>query len=143
MNTPINIKIKNKINDSLSDSLREDIFQLYIEGGWWKVEDRKSILLIDDVIKNSFCFAGAFDQEKLIGMGRVISDGFSDAYIQDVIVTANYRGRGIGKMIINEIVRFLKENKISWIALIAQPGTSKFYSELGFKEMKDYTPMVL
>ncbi|MBF0297914.1 MAG: GNAT family N-acetyltransferase [Oligoflexia bacterium] len=136
-------EIEIKIETKITDALREEVFQLYLEGNWWKKDDRKNIHLIDEVIKNSFCFVAAFSQKKLIGMGRVISDGLSDAYIQDIIVTKSFRGKGIGKSIVKKIVDHLKEKKVAWIALIAQPGTSSFYTDLGFKEMKDYTPMLL
>ncbi|MBF0360808.1 MAG: GNAT family N-acetyltransferase [Oligoflexia bacterium] len=137
------MNIEVRVEKKIDIALREQIFKLYIEGEWWKPEDIKSIHLIDEVMKNSFCFVGAFSAEqKLIGMGRVISDGLSDAYIQDVIVTKEYRGKGIGKLIIQEILKYLKEKKVAWIALVAQPGTSAFYKDLGFKEMKDHIPMV-
>jgi spermidine synthase len=79
----------------------------------------------------------------MIGMGRAISDGISDAYIQDVVVLKSWRKKGIGGEIIKEIVKRLKESEIDWIALIGEPGTEKFYSGLGFKKMQSYIPMKL
>lgn len=76
-------------------------------------------------------------------MGRAISDKVSDAYIQDVTVLKEYRGRGYGKGIVRHIVAYLKAQKIGWIGLISEPGYERFYNGLGFKQMQDYTPFLL
>ncbi|MBF0316242.1 MAG: GNAT family N-acetyltransferase [Oligoflexia bacterium] len=130
-----------KVLTTLPD--RNEVYALYLEGGWWKEEERAYINLIDEVIKNSFAFAGAFVDGKLIGMGRVLSDGFSDAYIQDVIVSQKYRGQGVGKLIMQAILEHLKQKGVAWIGLIAQPGSVEFYKSLGFTIMEDHTPMVM
>ncbi|MDD3282417.1 MAG: GNAT family N-acetyltransferase [Candidatus Cloacimonetes bacterium] len=94
------------------------------------------------MVSNSFCFVIAKRKEEIIGMGRAISDGFSDAYIQDVTVWENERGKGIGKGIIKELIRFLEAHEIQWIGLISEPGYEDFYSKLGFGQMKSYTPFL-
>ena len=132
----IKFEIKNEV-----DHL-EDIFQLYVEANWWKKEDIKYLDSINEIIKKSFVFVTAKYQNKIIGCGRAISDGISDAYIQDVIVKKGFRNKGIGKRIINKIIDFLNHKKISWIGLIAQPGTKEFYEKLGFKYMIYHLPMI-
>jgi aralkylamine N-acetyltransferase len=95
------------------------------------------------IIEQTFCFVAAYYDGHIIGMGRAISDGTSDAYIQDVAVLKKYRGQGLGKQIINKILDHLKGiPTLRWIGLIAEPGTTPFYEGLGFKEMKDYRPML-
>ncbi len=76
-----------------------------------------------------------------IGMGRLLSDRVSDAYIQDVVVLPDYRGYGIGRQIVTTLLTFCITQGISWISLISEPGQEKFYEGLGFKEMKNYSPM--
>ncbi len=123
--------------------LIDDIVALYKAGGWWKEEyNPKSI---HDLIQGSFAFAVAVDTiiGKAVGMGRVLSDGVSDAYIQDVIVLQEYRGLEIGKKIVQLLITHCKSKHIEWIALIAEPNSKEFYSALGFSEMKEYTPMLL
>jgi spermidine synthase len=77
----------------------------------------------------------------MIGMGRALSDGVSDAYIQDVMVLREFRKRGAGKRIIAEIVRCLMRLGVDWIGLIAEPGSLAFYRGLGFRPMPRCTPM--
>jgi ribosomal protein S18 acetylase RimI-like enzyme len=81
-------------------------------------------------------------ESRIIGMARVISDGFSDAYIQDVVVLANHRGRGVGRELIRRLTQFCISRKISWIGLVAEPGTQELYEDLGFGPLVGYQPML-
>ncbi len=80
--------------------------------------------------------------EEIIGMGRVISDGASDAYIQDVTVTKAYRGKGIGSSIIQRLLLALKKTGLEWVGLVAENNSRGFYEKLGFVAMKDAVPML-
>jgi len=114
---------------------------LYKAGGWWqKDHDLKQI---PDLVRMSFAFAVAVHNPtgRTIGMGRVISDGISDGYIQDLVVLPEFRGLGAGKMIVVSLLRYCITRQITWIALIAEPGTDEFYTHLGFFPMKDHKPM--
>ena len=120
----------------------EDIIELYKEGGWWQ-ESPEARTAIPGMIKGSLCFMIARDSDgRTIGMARVISDGCSDAYIQDVVVRKSHRGRGIGRELIQRLTQFCIDRGISWIGLIAEPGTQNFYEELGFGPLTGYQPML-
>jgi spermidine synthase len=119
------------------------ILALYRQAGWWQMDDNPQYLeTVRQILSNSFCFVIAKTGEEIIGMGRAISDGVSDAYIQDVTVRKDMRGKGIGKGIIRTLLRSLKENKLQWIGLISEPGYEKFYGGLGFNVMPNYTPFL-
>jgi ribosomal protein S18 acetylase RimI-like enzyme len=75
-------------------------------------------------------------------MGRVISDGVSDAYIQDLVVLPTYRSQSIGKKIAQKLIEFCQSKGIVWIGLIAEPGSSQFYTSLGFTTMENHIPML-
>jgi aralkylamine N-acetyltransferase len=120
----------------------EEIVHLYRVGGWWKDEyDPKTL---PRLVKGSFAFAVAVDKKTghAIGMGRVISDGISDGYVQDLVVLPGFRKRGIGKEIIAALVRKCSDAGISWLGLIAEPGTEPFYRPLGFRPMQGYMPLL-
>lgn len=119
----------------------EEVERLYRHAEWWQEDWEKSF--IAPMIEGSFLFAGAFFENRLIGMGRVLSDGASDAYIQDVTVLREFRGQGIGSQIISFLVKELRRRDIDWIGLIGEPGTKAFYQRLGFQEMKNFIPMNL
>lgn len=124
---------------------RDSVKKLYVQAGWWKAADETpdNNSWIDGLVSGSFCFVGAFLGGEMIGMGRAISDGASDAYIQDVTVLSEYRGQGLGARIIDRISGCLRERRIGWIGLIAEPGTQAFYQRLGFVSMSGYSPMLL
>ena len=120
------------------------ILELYQQAGWWQSESSDNDLdIIAKIVANSFCFVIAILDSKIVGMGRAISDGISDAYIQDVTVQKEYRGKDIGKGIMRTLIKFLKENNLKWIGLISEPGYESFYQGLGFKVMTSYTPFLL
>jgi len=106
-------------------------------------ENPEYLETVKSIISNSFCFVIALRGEEIIGMGRAISDGVSDAYIQDVTVRESERGQGIGKEIIRTLVRYMKEHRLQWIGLISEPGYEGFYKSLGFGVMQNYTPFLL
>lgn len=119
----------------------DEIVELYKAGGWWK--DSYDPSGIKPLIKGSFAFAVVVDKDsgKAIGMGRIISDGVSDAYIQDLVVLPEYRGWGIGKKLVNTLLQHCLSKGLLWIGLIAEPEQDEFYSSLGFKTMKNYVLM--
>jgi GNAT superfamily N-acetyltransferase len=118
-----------------------EIANLYRAGGWWKEEyDQREL---PRLIRGSFLFAVAVDRKTghAVGMGRVISDGVSDGYIQDLVVLPEYRKTGIGAQIVSILVKKCVERGISWIGLIAEPDTEKFYLPFGFHPMEGHVPL--
>ena len=119
-----------------------DIVRLYRAGGWWK-ESRAWRAAIPSMIRGSFCFMIAVTRAgEVVGMGRAISDGVSDAYIQDVAGVKKLRGRGIGAELIRRLTRYLESRGIGWIGLVAEPGTRRFYERLGYGRLKGHEPML-
>ncbi len=119
-----------------------EIADLYRAGGWWKEEYDPGELR--HLIQGSYLFAVAVDTKtgRAIGMGRVISDGVSDGYIQDLVVLPEYRKTGIGTQIVSTLVKKCVEQGVFWIGLIAEPDTEKFYLPLGFQPMEGHTPLL-
>jgi len=118
-----------------------EIIDLYRTGGWWEIGWRTD--RIAQIIDGSFIFLIAHDtQNRAVGMGRIISDGAADGYIQDVVVFPEYRGRGIGERIAKTLTRLGSAHGLTWIGLISAPGKESIYRRSGFSEMKNYTPML-
>lgn len=119
----------------------ETVVELYQAGGWWQ-ESARGRAIIPQMIRGSLCFVVArTDDDRVVGMGRAISDGVSDAYIQDVVVRSELRGQGIGAGIIRTLVEQCQQRGIEWLGLVAEPGTTQFYGELGFKPLAGYVAM--
>ena len=80
------------IIEAVKEWPEDRIVELYRAGGWWKEEYDPSG--IRPMIQGSFLFVIARMDDMTVGMGRAISDGVSDAYIQDVVVLPEYRKKG-------------------------------------------------
>lgn len=120
-----------------------EIVSLYRSAGWWE-DGRDDPAGIGDLIRGSFVFIVAVERKsgKAVGMGRAISDGVSDAYIHDLVVLPEFRGKGIGKAILHKILAVCREHGIGWIALIAEGGTGDFYRGHGFGIDEGDLPMM-
>ena len=118
------------------------IVELYKAGGWWL--DSYSPDGIASLIKCSFAFAFAVELStgQAVGMGRAISDGVSDAWLQDIVVLKRCRNMGLGNAIIKKLIEHCKSRGLVWIGLVAEPGTKKFYEPLGFETLPG-EPMVI
>ena len=123
--------------NSLSAEQMLQLRELYIIADWISADDPAEFLA--PAIAGSAVAAGAFAGEKLIGFARALSDGCSDAYIQDVVVFPECRGQGIGRKLISFLENKLRARGVDWIGLVGEPGTESFYSKLGFKAQAGYT----
>ena len=88
-------------------------------------------------IENSIDRVGVYDGSKIVAMARMIGDRGMCYYIKDVIVHPAYQGRGIGKMMIGELLRFIRENGVPGtdiaVELCAMPDKMPFYAKFGFE----------
>lgn len=118
----------------------DEMRQLLKAGDWWEEYWDDSVLIT--IVEHSFAFVIAKDNsDKWIGMGRVISDGVSDAYLQDIVVLPEWREKGIGTAIVRNLMKLCYDAGIGWIGIIAAPETEYFYRRFGFARMGGYTPM--
>lgn len=119
----------------------QEIVELYKAAGWWKDTYNPSGIL--PLITGSLVFAVVIDStsNKAVGMGRILSDGVSDAYIQDFFIMPKYRRLGLGKTLVQSLINYCLFRGINWIGLMAEPGSEDFYTATGFKPLENYTPM--
>ncbi|MBZ9687858.1 GNAT family N-acetyltransferase [Clostridium estertheticum] len=83
--------------------------------------------------ENSYIVVFAFDDDKLIGFGRALSDGICQAAIYDIAVLPEYQGKNIGREIVNYILKCIPQCNF---ILYAAPGKEIFYEKLNFKKLK-------
>lgn len=87
-------------------------------------------------MKNTLFRVSVYDEDKIVAMARVIGDKGLDYYIKDVAVKPEYQHRGIGKMLINELIKFINDNGINgtciYVELSAMPENIPFYEKFGF-----------
>lgn len=92
-----------------------------------------TVALHEKAFKNSFAVIFIFDEDTLIGMGRALCDGAYQAALYDFAVDPDYQGKGIGKLITQQMMeRCAGCNFI----LYAAPGKEPFYAKSKFRKMK-------
>ncbi len=107
--------------------------------GW----DSKDENVIIEALKNSFIVKKIIVNNKVVGMARAIGDGLY-YLIVDVVVNKEYQGKGLGKILIEEIVKEVydktKEGQKASINLVSMQGKEAFYEKCGFKKIPfDFT----
>lgn len=75
-------------------------------------------------------------ENEVIGHGRIIGDGGIYYHIQDVIVSPEFQGQGIGERIMNSLMGYIKAHAHTnaFVGLMAAKGTAGFYKRFGFNE---------
>jgi GNAT superfamily N-acetyltransferase len=85
-------------------------------------------------IENSICFGIYFDQQQ-VGFARVIADRATFACIGDVFIIEEFRGRGLGKMLMNEMLAHPElQNLRRWV--LATKDAHGLYEQFGFSALK-------
>ena len=108
----------------------EEILNLYKSVGWLNYTSNPAML--KNAYKNSLKILGAYDADKLVGIIRVVGDGYSIVYIQDMIVLPEYQRKGIGTLLLEKI---LFEYKNVYQKVLMTDNTEKtvrFYKSAGF-----------
>ena len=86
-------------------------------------------------LARSFLYICCFDDDNLIGFLDVVSNGITDAYIQDVIVNPTYQGKGIATTMMNMAIDKLKQEGVYAISVLFEKELLSFYEKFGFNIM--------
>lgn len=118
---------------------KEEYFELFETTGW-NEEYQFNKEQLYEATNRSWYLISAYDNDRLIGFGRIISDGIFHALIIDLIVLPNYQSKGIGSNILKKLVDRCKANKIRDIQLFCAKGQTGFYEKHGFVKRPDNAP---
>jgi len=103
----------------------------------WKIPSER---LLKISLKNGKNVKYVLDN-KTIGMARLVTDGGYAGLIMDVVVKTEYQGNGYGKLLIESLLSYIKEQLLDgeemMIQLLSAPGKQGFYSKFGFKVKKE------
>lgn len=86
-------------------------------------------------LMTSYYHIACYYEDKLIGYVDSVSNGVTDAYIQDLIVHPDYQGKGIGTELMNRMIATLKERNIYMISVVFEEKLKSFYNRFGFFDM--------
>ena len=83
---------------------------------------------------------GAYQEGRLVGLGRVISDGVLHGLVVDVIVVPELQGQGIGRGIMQRLLARCREAGLRDVQLFCARGKADFYRQLGFRDRPGDAP---
>lgn len=118
---------------------RDHIWELFQTTGW-NENYHLSAGDLEKAIHASWYMLGAYDGERLVGFGRLVSDGVLHAMVYELIVLPEYRGYGIGGRILEELVEKCQGAGVRDIQLFCARGKREFYEKRGFRARPDDGP---
>ncbi|MBC7913300.1 MAG: GNAT family N-acetyltransferase [Pyrinomonadaceae bacterium] len=111
-----------------TDIKQNDIIELYKANQWSSAEKPDQLFR---ALINSHSFITAWHNEKLVGLGNALSDGFLVVYYPHLIVHPEYHGMGIGRQIFNKFQE--KYGDFHQQILVADGKAIEFYEKCGFE----------
>ncbi|MCP4540554.1 MAG: GNAT family N-acetyltransferase [Chloroflexi bacterium] len=112
----------------------ELLVQLYFEvDGVVGLGREQNLAKIKKAFLNSYKVVTVWDGDKIVGAGRLISDGVCYGWIHDMGVLPEYQKKGIGRNIMEEL---LNGDESLLFGLTSAFGAEEFYYKLGFKRHK-------
>lgn len=85
-------------------------------------------------LPNSVFAVQVLQGDEIVGMGRIIGDGGCFYQVVDIAVLPAHQGRGLGKLIMREIMRYIDEQVpvSAYVSLIADGQAQNLYAQFGF-----------
>lgn len=109
---------------------RKDLDYLYSSVGWLAYTNNLDRL--KDAIDNSLSVITAWDNDKLIGLTRVIGDGYTIIYIQDILVHPDFQNKNIGTQLMSKVLSKYKDVRQKTLLTEDAPDVRHFYEKFGF-----------
>jgi GNAT superfamily N-acetyltransferase len=117
----------------------DQFWALYQTTGW----NEEYQLSPDDLmqaLRSSWYTLCVYDEERLVGFSRLVSDGVLHAMVYELIVLPEYQGQGIGGKILEKLVEKCQESGVRDIQLFCARGKRKFYEKRGFTARPEDAP---
>lgn len=106
-----------------------EVIELYKDTGWWNERTEQDM----EKMLSQTLAVGAWENNKLIGFARAITDGVFRAYIEDVVIHSSFNRNGIGTMLIAKLIEEL--SNIDVISLFCEEDLIAFYNKNEFKKV--------
>ncbi len=114
----------------------EDVLHLYQAVGWTNYTNQPQMLA--QALTHSLSIYLARDGEKIVGLVRLIGDGFSSVFVQDLIVLPTYQRQGIGSTLMKQALSDYKDTYQIQLATEESEKTLGFYRSLGFETLSSF-----
>ncbi len=122
-----------EINGKLTEL---ELVDLYSSNSWSSAEKPKQLFA---AMKNSHTVVTARVDDKLIGLGNALSDGYLVVYYPHLLVNPDFQGKGVGKKIMSAMTGIYKGYHQQ--ILVADGQAIEFYKAVGFERAGKSEPM--
>ena len=114
----------------------EDVLHLYQAVGWTNYTHQPQML--EQALSHSLAIYVALDSDTVVGLVRLVGDGFSSIFVQDLIVLPIYQRKGIGRALMKEALEDYKD--VYQVQLVTEQTekTLVFYRSMGFEILSTY-----
>ena len=113
----------------------EELLRLYSAVGWSAYTDDPEALRKG--FEQSLLVLAAYEDDELTGIIRVVGDGATIVFVQDILVFPEYQRKGIGTALLKEILDRYGHVRQIELATDSTPKTIAFYESIGFRKMED------
>lgn len=114
----------------------EDILHLYQAVGWTNYTHQPEMLA--QALSHSLAIYVALDGDTVVGLIRLVGDGFSSVLVQDLIVLPIYQRQGIGSALMKEVLEVYKDAYQVQLVTEQTERTLGFYYSMGFEILSTY-----
>ena len=114
----------------------EDVLHLYQAVGWTNYTHQPQML--EQALSHSLVIYVALDGDAVVGLIRLIGDGFSSIFVQDLIVLPSYQRQGIGSSLMKEALEDYKDAYQVQLVIEQTEKNVGFYRSLGFEILSTY-----
>ncbi|WP_173225183.1 MULTISPECIES: GNAT family N-acetyltransferase [unclassified Streptococcus] len=114
----------------------EDVLHLYQAVGWTNYTHQPEML--EQALSHSLAMYLAFDGDAVVGLIRLVGDGFSSVFVQDLIVLPIYQRQGIGSLLMKEALKDYKDAYQVQLVTEETESTLGFYRSMGFETLSTY-----
>lgn len=115
---------------------REELVELYDAVGWTSYTENPEVL--ERAIAGSTHVVTARYGEDLLGLARVVSDGATIAYLQDVLVRPELQREGVGRSLVQAALEPFAHVRQQVLLTDDEPRQRQFYESLGYTEVRDH-----
>lgn len=109
---------------------RSDLEKLYSSVGW--AAYTKNLDVLEQAISHSLHVISAWNEDELVGLIRIIGDGFTIIYIQDILVHPDYQDKKIGTELMTKVLANYPEVRQKVLLTEDAPDVRHFYEKFGF-----------
>ena len=114
----------------------EDVLHLYQAVGWTNYTHQPQML--EQALSHSLVIYLALDGDAVVGLIRLVGDGFSSVFVQDLIVLPSYQRQGIGSSLMKEALKDYKDAYQVQLVTEETERTLEFYRFMGFEALSTY-----